>query len=365
MGRRRSRRDRTVDWLANLNRRFRAFISDPVRRFQVSLIFLLLFLVVGVGGYMLIERMPFDEALYMTIITVTTVGFGDVVPETDVGRTFTVVLIILGIGAATTAVSNAIEVIAGQRLWTSVRIRRMEEQLQVLNNHYVVAGYGRIGQQIVRDIQIRGEACVVVDHALGPHLEGMLFDMDIPFILGDATEDAVLIKAQVQRARGFVAALPSDADNVLAILTAREQREDVFIVARASEVTSESKLRRAGADHVISPYQVGAHRMAMALLRPAVHSFLKHLFDISDEESYDIGQIDVRKGSRLVGQSIMTSELRRIRNLSILAINTHDEELVINPNPQREFKVGDRLIVIGPPHEIYHLEEVHDTEEGA
>lgn len=357
-----NRRERLIRWSAGNAERLNAYLSDPLTRLYVSLAFLVAFLLMGVLGYMLIEGWSPAYALYMTIITVTTVGYGDAVPSNNASRLFTVILVILGIGAATTAVSNALDLLIGQRLYGALRQRRMEEMLRMIENHYIVAGYGRIGQQIVRDILSRGEGCVIIDANLTIQTDEFLMDANVPFIIADATEDAHLERAGVRRARGFVAALPSDADNVLAILTARGLKEDLFIVARASQVTSESKLRRAGADHVISPYQVGGHRMAMALLRPAVHDFLNYLFDISDtDESYDLGQINISETSYLLGQTVATCDLRSVRGLSILAIASPGGQLDVNPSPKREFHPGDKLVVIGPPQAIYDIEKIYET----
>jgi len=342
-------------------RRIQASVSDPLRRLYLSFGFLVLFLFVGIIGYMLIEGWSPMKSLYMTLITVTTVGYGDVVPSNNTSRIFTVFLLFLGIGAATTAVSNTLQLIVGQHLYGAVRMRRIEEAIKLLEDHYIVAGYGRIGQQIVRDTLARGEQCLVIDSGEDVQHSEFLLEENIPFITADATEDATLERAGVRRAKGFVAALPSDADNVLAILTARGLSESIFIVARSSRVSAESKLRRAGANHVISPYQVGGHRMAIALLRPAVHDFMNHLSDVSDAESYDIGQIDVKEASYLVGQTMATCDLRRVRGLTILAIVDADHQLTINPKLDRKFTPGDRLVVIGPPKSIYNLEEIYET----
>lgn len=359
--RKRTWRERLLYRMARSTQRISDILADPLWRLYLSLAFLVGFLLMGVIGYMLIEGWSAMYALYMTVITVTTVGYGDAVPSNNTSRLFTVILVILGIGAATTAVSNALDLLIGQRLYGAVRDRRIKEMLRVIENHYIVAGYGRIGRQIVRDILARGEMCVVMDNNQQTQTDEFLIEENIPLIIADATDDNALERAGVRRAKGFVAALPSDADNVLAILTARGLKEDLFIVARASEVSSENKLRRAGANHVISPYQVGGHRMAMALLRPAVHDFMNHLFDVSDMESYDIGQIDIREHSYLVGQTVATCDLRSVRGLTILSIVSKDGELDINPSPNREFHPGDRLIVIGPPASIYELEDFYET----
>lgn len=360
-GRNGGRLDQLLYRIRKMAEHFSAMLEDPLRRLQLSLMSLVAFLAVGMVGYMFLEQMPLLNAFYMTIITVTTVGFGDIVPTSNASRLFTVFLIIAGIGTATTALSNAVELLVGERLWGAVRAKRIEEMLRMIENHYIVAGYGRIGKQIVRDIISRGEHCVVIDAEAPLHKDDFLIEENVPFIIGDATADEVLSQAGVMRARGFVAALPSDADNVLAILTARGFKEDLFIVARSTEVTSEGKLRRAGANQVISPYQVGGHRMAIALMRPAVHDFLNHLSDTSDAESFDIGQIDIHEGSRLAGQTMITCDLRRVRGLTVLSI-VRQGKLIINPDVQLPFEVGDHLVVIGPPQSIYNLEALHRSE---
>jgi voltage-gated potassium channel len=237
-------------------------------------------LVGGTLGYMWLEGMVPIEALYMTVITITTVGFGEIRPLSPLGRLFTIGLIVLGVGAATAAISNAVEVVLGQRLWLSVQKRRVEELLVIIKNHYIVCGYGRMGQQIVRDLQARGEPFLVIDSS--PDVEETFLEERIPYIIGDATQDEVLLQAKVEQARGLVAALDTDADNVLTVLTARGLNPNLFIVARATSGAAESKLRRAGANRVVSPYEIGGHRMALALLRPAVHDFLNQIFYVGE-----------------------------------------------------------------------------------
>lgn len=355
---RRRNGDRILNTVARQVNRVGLLLSDPVYRLQFSLLFLVFFFLLGIVGYMIIEGMSVTEALYMTVITVTTVGFGDVVPTSEVSRMFTVLLIVLGIGLATTAISNALAIMAGQRLWSTLRERRIQEVLRMLENHYIVAGYGRIGKQIVRDIIARGELCVVVDSNETIAEDEFLLDENVPFLIGDATDETVLMRAGISNASGMLAALPSDADNVLAVLTARGLKEKLFIVARSSELSTENKLRRAGADHVISPYQVGGHRMAMALMRPAVHDFLDRLSDTSDAESYDIGQVTIHAKSPMLGQTIARCDLRSVRGLTILAL-IRGGHLQINPSPQTEFQIGDQLVMIGPPSAIYTLETEH------
>lgn len=341
----------------------RLMFVAPLRQLQLSLLLLLCLVAVGTVGYMWLEGMAWIDALYMTIITLTTVGFGEVKPLTPKGRMFTIALIILGVSVAAWAVRNAVEVVLGEQFWMSVSQRRLEEQLATVRDHYIVCGYGRMGQQIVRDLRARREPFVVIDTS--PEASEVLMKQDILHIIGDATQDSVLIQAGVERARGLVAALSGDADNVLAVLTARGLNPNLLIVARASSEAAESKLRRAGADRVVSPYVIGGHRLALALLRPAVHDFLNHLFHIGESEearNIDIGEVHVRESSPFAGQTLVECDLRRVYHLTVIAIQKPDGSFVFTPDAHHRIQVGETLIVIGRPDSIYMLEQVHGRE---
>lgn len=340
--------------LTVISRHLRAMLSDPVRRFQLSLLSLVALMGLGTVVFMLLERMNAVDALYMTVITIATVGFGEVQPLSPAGRMFTIVLIILGVGTATSAISNAVSIVLGPRLWQSIQQRRMEQHIMTIENHYIVCGYGRMGQQIVRDLQARGEAFLVVDADEGR--EEALLEDKIPYIIGDATRDETLHEAHVERARGLVTALNSDADNVMTVLTGRELNPKLFIVSRVVNSEAESKLRRAGANRVVSPYLIGGHRMALALLRPAVHDFLNRIYNFTEGMDMDIGQIDVRNGSPMAGLTIAATDLRKAHNVNIIAIRRPDGSLTITPNVNDVLEAGATLIVIGPPEAIYTLE---------
>lgn len=290
----------------------------------------------------------------MTIITLTTVGFGEVVPLSEAGRVFTMVLILLGVGTLGWGLRNAAEVVLGQQLWMSVRQRRMEKTLNTLENHYIVCGYGRMGRQIVRDLRARNEPFVVVD--MSATIAEELLEEGIAHVTGDATRDEVLQEAGIERACGLVAALDTDADNVLAVLTARGLNSTVTIVARTATEEAESKLRRAGADRVVSPYVIGGHRLALGLLRPTVHDFLNHIFHLGDELNMDVGQVLVRRDSHLVGQTLAGCDLRRVWNLNVLAIQRPDGDFITSPDGNHTIMSGETLIVIGPRDSIYELE---------
>jgi len=328
--------------------------ADPFKRLQFALLVLLFLNLFGTFMYMALEKWTFVEAWYMTVITIATVGFGEVRELSPAGRIFTIILIYVGVGAATAAVGNAISLTMGPLLWGSLRRKRMLAMIEKLDQHYIVCGYGRMGQQIIRDLQARDEAFVLID--MNSEIHQRLTATGLPYIIGDATDDDVLFSAGLKRAKGLVAALNNDAANIMTVLTARELNPGLFIVARVVRQESESKLRRAGANRVINPYQIGGHRIALSLLRPAVHDFLDQIFRFSDEGETDIGQIHIRPNSEIVGKTLARSNLRNTHQVNILAIRDPGGKISISPGPDVVIQPNSELIVIGPAEAIYQLE---------
>ncbi|HKP76393.1 MAG TPA: NAD-binding protein, partial [Longimicrobiaceae bacterium] len=322
-----------------------------------SLVVLFSVLVTGTVGYHLLERLSWLDSAYMTVITVATVGFGEVRPLSAEGRVFTIGLILTGVGTGAWAATRAVEVMLGQTLWLSVQRRTMTQLVSSLRDNYVICGHGRLGTRIERDLRARGEPFVVVDWS--QTLEESFLRLQIPHLIGDATHDDVLQRAGVERARGLVAALDSDASNVLAVLSAREMNPDLLIVARANSEASESKLRRAGADRVVTPDAIGGHRLALALLRPAVHDLFNEIFSFGIEVAVDVGQITIEPASPFAGQTVAGCDLRRMRNVSILAVRQPDGEFTLNPDAERVIHPGETLIVIGPAQAVYELEAMY------
>lgn len=335
-------------------RTVRATLSDPVRRFQFSLLLLACVTLVGTIGYVLLEGLSWTDALYMTVITLTTVGFGEVRPLSHTGRLFTIILILVGVGTVAWAVQNAVEIILGERLWQSVQQRRLEEERMKLSNHYIIAGYGRMGQQVVRDLKRHGVPFLVIDS--NPDIQEDLIERGIPFLIGDATQDETLLEAGIERAQGFVAALSSDADNVLAVLTARGLNPNLRITARASNERTESKLRRAGADRVVSPYTIGGHRLTLATLRPTVHDFFESMFHETDSD-IDIGELMIGDHSPLAGQTLSGCDLRRVWRVNVIGVRRTDGRFLFNPPADYVIAPGETLIVMGPAEQIRALEE--------
>ncbi|HYW07220.1 MAG TPA: potassium channel protein [Longimicrobium sp.] len=343
-----------------LSYRLRAAAEDPLRRLQLALVVLGLLVAIGTLFYRYAEGMGWINALYMTVITVATVGFGETEALSQGGRLFTVGLIVVGVAAGAWAAGNAIEVMLGQTFWLTVQRRKMNQTLPTLRDHFIVCGYGRLGTRIVRDLMARGETFVVVDEKQELE-EGFLADA-IPHVIGDATHDEVLMAAGVARARGVVVALDADANNVLTVLTARGLNPKLLIVSRSNSETSEGKLRRAGADRVVTPEDIGGHRLALALLRPAVHDLFDQMFSFSVDVAVDVGQITIGPHSPFAGQTIAGCDLRRVMNVSILAVRASGGEFTLNPHAQHQIAPGETLIVIGPAEAVYELEALYEGE---
>lgn len=337
--------------------RVRRELSEPIRQLQLSVALLFSLIVVGIVGYMVLEGMTLVQALYMTVITLATVGFKEVVELDNTGMIFTTGLIVVGVGTAAWAISNAAEVMLGQTFWISVQRRRNRSMVETLKDHHIICGFGRLGRQILRDLKVRGEPFIVVDW--DEDVEEELLEGKVPHLVADATHEQTLRDAGIEQARGLVAALDDDAQNVLTVLTARELNPRLLIIARAGSEPIESKLQRAGADRVVTPSSIGGHRLALALLRPAVHDFFGRLFTLGTEPDVDVGQITVPDDSPFAGQTIEGCDLRRIRNVSILAIRRPDGLFDLNPGAQRRIETGETLIFIGPAESVYDLEALY------
>lgn len=326
---------------------------DAVRQFQLALLLLVGLLGVGAAGYVLLEGMTVVEGLYMTVITLTTVGFGEVRPLSEQGRVFTMILILLGVSVSAYALRNAAEIAVGDRLWLSLGERDVTKQLETISNHFIICGYGRMGREIANEFQRRGEPFVIVDQDEAVRTE--LLEDHMPHVIGDATMDEALMEAGIERAQGLLAVVNSDADNVLIVLSAKGLNSQVKVVARAATEEMERKLRRAGADSVTSPYVIGGQRMAFALVRPAVYDFLNTVV-YSEELHIEMGQLRVRAGSPLVGRNLRQTALRSRWDVIVVAIVEASGRIVISPDPNRLLDVNDTLIVVAPTENLKRLE---------
>jgi len=318
------------------------------RRLGVALAMLLVVVVVGTSGYWLLGFSPLD-ALYQTVTTVATVGFREVQPLSPVGKVFTMVLILAGVGIALYAFSVLIETLIEGRLQDLLGRRRMERTISTTSDHVIICGWGRVGRAIAAEVTAAGRDLVVIDND-----EERLSTCPHASVLGDATDDAVLEASGIFRAASLVAAVDEDADNSFITLSARTLRPELFIVSRARTRDSERKLVRAGADRVVNPQNIGGARMAAFVLRPHVAEFLDVVMHERNLE-FRLEELDVAPGSELVGSSLRDAQLRERSGALVLALRSPDGQFVTNPSPDHRIEEGQILIAIGTADELRDL----------
>ncbi|MBA7692265.1 Glutathione-regulated potassium-efflux system protein KefC [subsurface metagenome] len=314
---------------------------------------LVIIIVAGVIGYVVIEGWSFIDALYMTIITITTVGYAEVHPLTTAGRIFSIFLIVGGVSGALYILSVIASYIIEGHLGTTLGRRRMEKNIAKLKGHFILCGYGRVGREIARIFAEEGVPFVVIDK--DQESIASAEKDDYLYVLADATGDEALKEAGIERARGLVVAVGSDADSVYITLSARGLRPDLFIEARASSSMAGTKLKKAGANRIIAPYSLGARRMAQLALRPTVVDFIDTVIYRRGRE-LQMENIAVSRDSALVGLTV--EETRRRTKAAILAIARKGGKLVANPPREETIQAGDRLITLGTREQLAALEEI-------
>jgi voltage-gated potassium channel len=301
-----------------------------------------LIIVVGTLGYRIIEGFTLLDSLYMTCITITTVGFREVESLSATGKLFTIALIFAGLSTVAVAASQI-----GQDMiaMTSQRHRlRMEKQIAKLTNHYIVCGFGRMGRVIAEHLRREGVDHVIVDHT--PEIVGLVREEGGFALEGDSTSDETLEKAGVTRARGLVSVLAKDAENVFVVLTARQLNPDLVILARANNDDAIPKLYRAGASVVINPYESAGARIVQTLIRPVVTDFMQVASPGKGVEVV-VEQIEVQNGSPLAGKSLRQSEIRRVANAMVVGIRKAESaQMKLNPDGDEVILPGDILVVI-------------------
>lgn len=305
-------------------------------------------IVVGTIGYAVLGFDPLD-ALYQAVTTITTVGFREVEPFGRAEKVFTIVLVLVGVGAAFYALSSVLETVVEGRFSESVGRRRMQRRIDAMSDHVIVCGWGRVGQAVGEYLTGNGHQVVVVD--LDP-ARGT--DLVLPMVVGDAQEDLCLRQAGIMRARALVAALTTDAQNLFVTLSARALRQDLFIVARARNVDTQSKLLQAGADRVVNPQHIGGARMAAFTAQPHVVEFLDVIMHDGSLE-FRLEEVVVPGGSPLAGHSLRDTQLRDRTGALVLAIRDAAGEFTTNPDPSTVLEAGQVLIAIGTDEQLAAL----------
>ena len=330
--------------------------GDHWFRFQgpfFAIVLLISIIVTGTIGYILIEGWSAWEALYMTVITVTTVGYREVHDLSVAGQAFTVLIIVSGVGAALYSFTWLAAIVVEGGLPKRFQRRRAAHMLDTIKDHFIICGYGRIGSLIASQFRRQDVPYVVVERDAGR--QQLAIDDGGLAVEADASRADVLKRVGIERARGLIAAVSTDAENVYTVLSARVLRPDLFIIGRAENADATEKLKHAGANRVISPYHIGAMQMAQTALRPAVVDFIA-LATSSESVELALEEIAVAADSALANRSLVDANLRHRFSVIVIGIQRQDGRMEFNPEPETAIRSGDKLVVLGRPESLKRLE---------
>jgi len=325
-----------------------------IRRIVLVAGLMALVLLIGTIGFAIIEGYSLFDAFYMTLITITTVGYQELKPLSQVGRIFNSFLILFGVSIVAFAFGAITQTIIEMELGDRLNKRRTKRMIDSLIGHFIVCGYGRVGKNAALELQRSGAQFLVMDRSEDLVEQAMRAGM--LGVLGDGTKDESLRAAGIMRARGLIAALSSDADNLFAILSAKTLNPKLTVVTRADDEDAEGKLRRAGADVVFAPYTMAGLRLARSLLRPHVEQFLDFTTSKTMGLNVAIEQARVEPGTEFVGKTLREMQIRRDLGIIVLAVRKSDGEMIFNPPAETEIVAGDFLIAMGEPPSLQNLE---------
>ncbi len=322
-----------------------------VQKLRLAVLGLVVVVTGGVAGFMTIEDMSFLDSLYMTAITLSTVGFEEVVPLHPQGKIFVILLIVFGVMLAGFTVTVIGQFVLEGEFRELFGRKKMENKIRKMSGHYIIAGYGRVGRQVAMEFRRRKVPFVVIERR--EEDARRILSEGILFIQGEATDDEVLRRAGIERAKTLISTLPDEAQNVYLTLTARSMRKDLNIIARADVEDGEKKLFRAGANHVVSPHVLGGQRMAMASLRPNVVDFM-HTTALG-EGGLSIEEVVIPAQCRLDGKTIVESQLKQEYGVTIIGIKKPGQKMIVAPEPHTVLNESDILVLIGPSDSLERL----------
>ncbi len=324
----------------------RSHRPDPRRRVAAGLVIFSALVAFGTAGYMVFEQWSFSDALFMTVTTITTVGY-QVRPLGTGGRIFTIVLVLFGVGTAFYLLTTFVAMVIEGDLGAAFGVTRMKGRIDALRDHHILCGYGSVGEEIAREFAERKLAFVVVES--NPAALGRAVEAGYLVVEGDATSDDVLTQAGVHRAHALLAASDSDSGNTYITLTAKALNPAIFVIARAGKRDSEARAMRAGADRVISPYALSGRRMALSAIQPNIVDFVDTLA-VGRKAGQMLAEIEVTEDSGLFGLYIR--HMMETSRVTILGVQRAGGELIVGPREDVRLEMGDRLMVVGPEDEV-------------
>lgn len=329
---------------------------SPKQKFQLALGVIVVLIAMGTLGYkFFLPAQTWFDCFYFTLITITTIGFGEPPGMTEPARYFTAFLILTGVTSIGYALSAAAQALVEFELVAQFGRRRMYKDISKLTNHFIVCGSGRIGSGVIREIARRGHDFVVIEG--DESIADKLLAQGYLVLMGDATNDDILRAAGIERARGIVCAVSSDPDNLYITLAARDLNKTIRIVARANDESGINRLLKAGADKVVSPTITGSNQMAQVLLRPAVADFME-MATMTEQLELEMEQIEIYDGSPFIQRALKDTGIRSTHDVIIIAIRRHSGTMIFNPAADTVIELHDALVAIGSHDSLLALERM-------
>ena len=327
------------------------------KKLYVSLSLLLIIVSTGVVGYIIIEHYNFIEALYMTVITMATVGFTEVHPLSSSGRLFTILLIVFSFGTFAYTISSITTYVLDGEFARYFKDLKINKKVEKLSDHIIICGYGRNGKQAVSELTAHRKKFVLIEQD-NQIIEELRLETKFPSIFGDATQEKILEKAGIMRAKALITTLPKDSDNLFVVLTAREMNPDILIISRASEENSDKKLRRAGANNVIMPDKIGGAHMASLVIKPNVVEFMDYVMGQGNNAA-NLEEITFENlPKELQHKSIKDLDIRNKSGANIVGFRTHEGVYIINPSANELILPGTKIFVLGTEQQIAAFREI-------
>jgi voltage-gated potassium channel len=331
-------------------------VRSLINRVVFTLMIFFSILAYSILGYMVIEHWDFLDSLYMTVITIAGIGYGEVKPLSVDGRIHTLIVIITGVGFYSTMIVYFSSLFVEGKIRGILRLRTMEKKISNLKGHYIICGYGRIGREVCEALKSKDEIKFLVVEKDTEKGQEALDDGHLVYV-GDATDDEVLLEVGIKKAMGIICALPVDALNVFITLSTRVLNPNINIIARADKAESVDKLKRAGAHMVVAPYIIGGQRMATAVTQPFVIDFLDTVLH-DDKVDSKLEQVIVTPGSELINSSIQAANIRDKSGVIIIAVKKANGSLLTNPRSHDLLESGDMLIAFGNSKQLQILEKL-------
>lgn len=335
-------------------------VFEPARRLKYGALLLIAVFLSGSVGFHLIEGWSILDAMFMTIITITTIGYGEVHPLSTAGKVFDLIIILMGVGSAAYVFASFTRFIVEGEMQRYFGRRRLDKTIMRMNGHYIICGHGRIGSLITQELLNSNKQFLVID--TDPTVIQGLERSGIPHISGNASDEDLLIKAGIKRAKGLIATASSDMTNVYIILVAKELNPDIFVLARAETEDSIKNIKRAGADKVVSPYLIGGRHMANILLKPTVVDFIELATGEKIEDFHiQMEGFKIREGSQLVGKTLKDAPIRKDIGLIVVSVKDHTGRMIFNPGANLAISVDDVLVCIGDTEALKSMKVLAKT----